>query len=275
MSPVPRPALPSSATVGGFRAVDVLSVSASAAWLRARRDGRLYVLKVPTIGAARGDGWRRLTREAALLRQLAGGAFPSLVAAGTFDTADADAVPYLVTDLPDGAPLADVLARQKRPDVPLAARVLRGLLGALSSAHARGFVHGALRPSTLTLLRAGSVRVEDLQLGLGAATPALARRRPLFSSLDCAAPEQAGDPRDVDGRADLFAAGLIAYAMMTHALPYDLVDPSRAALEPASRRNPEIGEALAELVSGLLARARDARPASADVALSELQRALG
>ncbi|MCC6648425.1 MAG: serine/threonine protein kinase [Polyangiaceae bacterium] len=278
------PALPLSACVGGFQVADLLVSGTRAVWLRARKDGKLYVLKVPTHGYARDDTWRRrMAREADLLQLLAGGPFPTLIAAGVYDTTDAADIPYVVTDLPDGLPLPDVRARQASPDVALAVRVLSGLLEALSFAHARGVVHRNLKPDKITLLRAGTLRIEDLQLGLGAATPALTRQGSFVGSLDYSAPEQLSDAHSVDGRADLYAAGLIAYELMTHTHPYAGASNERDAMfrrkldhpESASRRNPAVGEPLASVVSKLVAHDRDARPATADAALAALRFAAG
>lgn len=284
MSSSQDPALPLSACIAGFQVADLLVSSPRAVWLRARKDGKLFVLKVPTCGYARDDTWRRrMAREADLLQVLAGGPFPTLIAAGVYDTTDAADIPYVVTDLPDGTPLPDVRARQARPDVALATRVLRGLLEALAFAHARGVVHRNLKPDKVTLMRSGAVRIEDLQLGLGAATPALTRQGSFVGSLDYSAPEQLSDAHNVDGRADLYAAGLIAYELMTHSHPYAGAANERDAMfrrkldnpEAASRRNPEVAESLASFLSKLVAHDRDARPATADAALNALKFAGG
>ncbi len=284
MSSSQDPALPLTASIAGFQVADLLVANARAVWLRARKDGRLYVLKVPTVGYARDDTWRRrMAREADLLQLLEGGPFPALIAAGVYDTTEAADIPYVVTDLPDGVPLADALARQTSPDVGFATRVLRGLLEALAFAHARGVVHRNLKPDKVTILRSKSLRIEDLQLGLGAATPTLTRQGSFVGSLDYTAPEQLSDAHGVDGRADLYATGLIAYELMTHSHPYAGATNERDAMfrrkldtpESASRRNPEVGEVLANVVSRLVAHDRAARYPSAEAALAALTYAGG
>jgi serine/threonine protein kinase len=90
------------------------------------------------------------------------------------------------------------------------------------------------------------------------------------------APEQARGLK-VDARADLFSLGCILYEMATGVRAFPGDQPMevlfRLATEqppPPRERNPQIPEALAQLIVRLLAKKPEARPASANIVADEL-----
>ncbi len=124
---------------------------------------------------------------------------------------------YLVTELLEGASLEDTLAERG----PLAWRhtleILRGASDALAEAHARGVVHRDLKPGNLFLERIGDVELlKVLDFGIARWTQAgvhttegVLRGTPGFMS-----PEH-GRGEEVDGRADLYSLGAVAYQCLT------------------------------------------------------------
>ena len=135
-----------------------------------------------------------------------------------------DGRPYLVLELLEGRDLRAERGRIGVLSVPttlaIAAQVLRGL-GAL---HRAGFVHRDIKLENLFLCDDGRAKILDL----GAAEPARGREGPgargaSLGTPRTMAPEQfAGRP--VDGRADLYALGLVLYELVAGRGPFDDIE---------------------------------------------------
>ena len=102
---------------------------------------------------------------------------------------------YLVSELVDGTPLEALLARPEGVPAEQAVGLTLAVLDGLERAHAKGLVHGDIRPGNIFVDSAGVVKVTDFGLGVPSTPGADAYR----------SPEQLrGEP--VDHRSDLYAA---------------------------------------------------------------------
>jgi len=133
---------------------------------------------------------------------------------------------YLTMELLDGLDLSDAIALQgcyEPRDLP---PLLDPVLRALEHAHGLGLVHRDLKPENIFLARAADdeLIVKLLDFGLvqvpdGGAQQQLTRTGIVVGTPAYMAPEQAiGAP--VDGRADLYALGCVAYAMLCGEPPF-------------------------------------------------------
>src|SRR5690606_1307168 len=84
-------------------------------------------------------------------------------------------------------------------------------------------------------------------------------------------PEQAVGDRDLDGRSDLYALGLVAYEILSGSEPFEATSAGallakRLTSDPAPLREraPEVPVAVAEVVTRALSRERDSRWASGE-----------
>ncbi|OWK42345.1 serine/threonine-protein kinase [Fimbriiglobus ruber] len=140
--------------------------------------------------------------------------------------------PCLVLDYIPGITLDQLLAKHRRFPVERTARLILPLLHALQAAHAAGIVHRDLKPANLMVVNAGtaheSVRVLDFGFAGFSAKPhiqlaELTGHGPIFA---CGTPAYVspemirGDA--VDGRADLYAVGVMLYELLTGRLPFDV-----------------------------------------------------
>ncbi|HEX8322944.1 MAG TPA: serine/threonine-protein kinase [Tepidisphaeraceae bacterium] len=188
---------------------------------------------------------RQLQREGSLVQGLM---HPNIVKPLGFD-AFADP-PYLVSEYVEGGSLRGPIGRRELSPARAVA-VLRDVLAALSFAHSRGIVHRDLKPENILLDAGGRAKLADF--GLGQATPNVAvsavyslsldgpAAQQVAGTLDYMAPEQrAGQP--VDARADLYAASVVLFEMLTgqkpvgHELPGDLNPKAPAHLNEVFRR---------------------------------------
>jgi serine/threonine protein kinase len=146
------------------------------------------------------------------------------------------------------------LIKDKKLTPPDAIAILRQVLAGLKYAHERGLVHRDLKPENILVheraLRdgfavEGVIKVADFGLGkAAAATNAAAANsiaysgslndaagRDIAGTLDYMAPEQRSGGA-IDGRADLYACGVVLYEMLTGEKPAGTEVPSD--LNPAS-----------------------------------------
>lgn len=262
-----------------YEVVQVLGsgVSARVYLARQARLARTVVLKV-----MRGDERRfptlraRFLQEAQLVARMQHPNVVELLDHG----ARGDVLYMSFPDLP-GTTLDQVLACQRQAPVPCVVRSLGELLAALEHVHAAGIVHRDVKPANLLVTLEGALLLLDLGLardleGDGDLTATGAfLGTPLY-----AAPQQVmthlPDPRD-----DLYAAGVVAYQMLSGDNPFrgrsaaEVLDNQLHVAPPlADEVRAEVPRGLALLVDRLLAKDREGRPDSAAQARAELE-ALG
>jgi serine/threonine protein kinase len=166
---------------------------------------------------------------------------------------------------------------------PMSAERALYLLGqvchSLSEAHARGLVHRDIKPANVFVCRYGEdwdfVKVLDFGIVKESrradGDPSHTRDHAFQGTPAFAAPEQAEGKADIDGRADIYAVGCLAYWLMTgqHVFSADtpmallMAHVGTTATPPSSRCELPIPAALDDIVLACLAKSPDHRPQSA------------
>jgi eukaryotic-like serine/threonine-protein kinase len=216
--------------------------------------------------------FRREADAAATLRS------PHTVALYDFGVTE-DQTLYFVMELLDGMDL-ETLIRQKGP-LP-AARViyiLRQVCESLEEAHRRGLVHRDIKPANIHLGRLGLRHdfVKVLDFGLVKSEAGRGMEHSMETAAGVApgtpayiAPELALGER-VDGRADLYALGCVAYYLLTGQLVFEAGTPIQmiarhlhdAPVPPSRRSELPVPAELDQLVMACLAKKPEDRPSSA------------
>ncbi len=136
-----------------------------------------------------------------------------------YDMGIADDALYYAMEYLEGRPLRELFVDgQPIPDKPQVLRVFEQLCDALSYAHAAGLVHRDIKPDNVFLLHSGDVKLLDFGLAKvfddGFGEQSILAGTPFYM-----APEQIHG-RDVDGRVDIYALGVILYRAVTGHLPF-------------------------------------------------------
>ena len=228
------------------------------------------VLSAPGLGT---EGRARLLGEA---QAAAGLNHPNIVTVHDVGEADgappAEGVPFVVMELVEGQSLHD-----RRPEsLEETVAVARQVCAALEHAHARGIIHRDLKPENV-LLEAESVTAKLVDFGLARSMASrLTAEGPIAGTVFYLAPELALG-QAYDGRADLYALGVMLYELTTGRLPFLADDPLavisqhlHAPVVPPRARDEGIPPALDALILRLLSKDPQDRPASA----AEVRRAL-
>jgi serine/threonine protein kinase len=191
-----------------------------------------------------------------------------------------DGVLYLAMEHLDGRDLERAIEESGRLSPARAVHVARQICEALAEAHARGVVHRDLKPSNVMLVTRGrdDEFVKVLDFGIAKVRGvALTASGMIFGTPEYMSPEQLCG-RELDGRSDLYALGVVLFEMLSGRLPFagetpeqqmaahlETLPPSLASVAPDA----DVPRELDALVARLLAKDPAARPSSAEQ-LSEL-----
>jgi len=170
----------------------------------------------------------------------------------------------------------DLASRDLRNDPQAIITILRVLLQALGHAHVHGVVHRDVKPENVLFDTGGRPRLADFGIAIGRrrSAPRITREGMALGSSGYMAPEQARG-EVMDGRADLYSVGVLAYQMLTGQLPFDSEDELSLALMHAQDEPPRLPPAQRAWQGWLdhaLAKRPEQRFADADAMLDELTR---
>ncbi|MBX3191541.1 MAG: serine/threonine protein kinase [Labilithrix sp.] len=183
-------------------------------------------------------------------------------------------VPFIVMDLLEGRSLRAVLERRRTLSPVEAARILVPALDAVAAAHAQGIVHRDLKPENIFLTKGDDVRVLDFGIAKQlpkeeeeAQATSLTSTGAILGTPVYMAPEQVFGDEDVDGRADVWALGIILYECLAGKRPTDgggfgpiLKRITTDTLVPLEEAKPGLPKRVTRLVKKMLSRIRDERP---------------
>ena len=267
---------------GTYEVQEVIGVGGMGTVYRANHNrlGKQLAVKVLSHASLEGDQMtRRFQREARIASDLG---HPHIIQVHDYNETD-NGDPFLVMELLSGRDLQQLLAEQNVLQPERAVFIMRQVCSALHAAHQLGIVHRDLKPGNIYLcddqVHEDYVKVVDFGISkvLGSASvqtqDAALLGTPMYMS-----PEQAdGDVKAIGPATDVFAAGSILYRMLCGQDAFAGEQPSIVLFQvvfkepPAPRSvNPELPEALEEVLLRALAKDRNQRPGS----MLELSRAL-
>ena len=250
---------------------------------RHRMLARPAAIKLIRTSVVSEEAVRRFEREAQVI---AGLRSPHTVDLFDFGIA-ADGAFYYVMELLDGLDADSLLRRYGPLPAERAVHILRQVCHSLSEAQSRGLVHRDIKPANIFLCRYGEEYDFVKVLDFGIVGTVRERNEPALDDTGedmikgtpaFIAPEQAMGS-GVDGRADIYSVGCVAYWLLTGQYVFTGGTPIGLLMQhiqaeprpPSARTDRPIPRALEELVLACLAKDPAARPQSA----RELSRRLG
>ena len=187
---------------------------------------------------------------------------------------------YLVMEFIQGDDLKHHLDKGDVYTLEQTLAIMQGLLSALDYAHQQGIVLRDIKPANLLIEASGRVKLTDFGVArIQNSGEATRTQGTMVGTLKYMSPEQI-QGRPVDARADLFAAGIVLYQLLTGQRPFD-ADSDFAVIQqivshdptPPSHFNPKLPSALDAVLARALAKSRDQRYGSAQVFSEALQAA--
>lgn len=155
----------------------------------------------------------RFRREAQAAGRLS---HPNIVPIHDFD--EDNGTWFIAMEYVDGRELKECFATDERFRMPDIERIMAQILDALDYSHAHGVVHRDIKPANIFLCADGTVKVADFGIA-HLESSSLTQVGTVVGTPNYMSPEQImGLP--VDGRSDLFAAGVILYQFLTGERPF-------------------------------------------------------
>jgi serine/threonine-protein kinase len=241
----------------------------SEVWLAADGQlGRQVVVKF--LGA--GADAARFEREA---RAAAALAHPNICQ--LYDYGTAAGRPFMVLEFLPGGTLEDRL----RPGRPLpddeAERILRELAEGLAHAHQRGLVHRDLKPANVLFDAERRAKIADFGIARLGELSTLTEAGTVLGTAAYISPEQAaGEP--ATPASDVYAAGVIAFRMLTGRPPFESEQPLELARmhmqdapPPIGSLRPDAPPLLARVATAAMAKHPSERPRDGAALLAQLQ----
>lgn len=160
----------------------------------------------------------RFKREAQIIAKFD---LPSVVQ--LYDVGEENGQPYLVMRYMRGGSLHDQLLKEKYT-LEKAARLLEQIAPAIDEAHVNGIVHRDIKPGNILFDSRGSPSISDFGIAKVIKTRPTNETNPNLGAPgtpEYMAPEQK-EGGSVDGRADIYALGIVLFEMLTGKLPSDI-----------------------------------------------------
>ena len=125
---------------------------------------------------------------------------------------------FIAMEFVEGRSLQSYFEANERFSLKQIERIMSELLDALGYSHAHGVVHRDIKPANIILLADGSVKVGDFGVARIEAST-LTQAGTVLGSPRFMSPEQFMG-QTVDGRSDLYSAGIVLYQLLTGDVPF-------------------------------------------------------
>jgi serine/threonine-protein kinase len=225
---------------------------------------------------------KRFAREAKMMAQLK---HPNIV--NIYDYGEQDGLPFIVMDYLTGETLSQILKTRTRLSLAESLPLLQDLASALDYAHAQGIVHRDIKasnviiepPATLSSDRPHRAILMDFGIAhFVDERTKLTMTGDMLGTADYISPEKIQGITNLDGRADQYSLGVLAYMMITGKRPFErsntwaMIKSHLEEPPPDAREIVSISEAAALAIMTAMAKKSEERFTSAGEFIKALER---
>jgi len=136
-----------------------------------------------------------------------------------YDMGEEDGVPYIAMEYLSGTDLHRKMKRDGIIPLKEALDITSQILRGLHYAHEFKIVHRDIKPANVYVLTNGTVKILDFGIAKLASSE-MTRTGMVLGTVDYMSPEQIRADKGVDGRSDLFSAGVILYELISGRKPF-------------------------------------------------------
>ncbi|HEY0264260.1 MAG TPA: protein kinase [Granulicella sp.] len=136
-----------------------------------------------------------------------------------YDFGEQDGNPYIVMEYLQGDSLEKILRGSKPLALVDKLEIVRQVCDGLGYAHQKGVIHRDVKPANVMVLPGGQVKIVDFGIARLENSSGHTQTGAVIGTFHYISPERLkGDPSD--GRADIWAIGIMMYQMLTGVLPF-------------------------------------------------------
>ncbi|HUR36259.1 MAG TPA: protein kinase, partial [Terriglobales bacterium] len=235
--------------------------------------GRPVAIKMMTGGFADNpDLLKRFQREAQSAGTLQ---HPNIVI--IYELGTHEGSPYMAMEYISGESLEAIVSSRKRMSLVDKFAIMIQVLNGLNYAHEHGIVHRDIKPGNIMVLKDGTIKIVDFGIAR-ISDNSMTKTGQIVGTINYMSPEQFNG-HVVDGRSDIFSAGVLFYEFLTGELPFDAPETPSVILKILNEQPPPLTKfiqnyppELEEVVAKALAKDREERYATAEDFAFDLSR---
>lgn len=220
------------------------------------------------------EAFNRFRREAQAAGRLT---HPNIVS--VYEYGEDNDVAFIAMEFITGKELKELFDKGERFPLKECVRIMQQLLSALDYAHAHGVVHRDIKPANIVIAQDSHIKVVDFGIARIESSE-LTQVGTVMGTPTYMSPEQFMG-LTVDGRSDIYSAGVILYQFLTGERPFtgNMATMMQKVLNqppvPPSTHNPDIAKALEDVVLKAMAKRPEERFQNAAEFLQALNQATG
>ncbi len=166
-----------------------------------------------------------------------------------YDYGAEDDILYLVMAYADGGTLGDMMDAGRVP-LETTERILRQIASALDFAHRRGVIHRDIKPGNILLDSEKNVLLADFGVVKMMSDETNLTGTSIIGTPAYMSPEQ-GQGKPVDGRADIYALGIMVFEMLTGRQPFLAETPMMIILQHITESAPRLHDIRPDLPAAM------------------------
>jgi hypothetical protein len=194
-----------------------------------------------------------------------------------YDFGEEEGQPYIVMRYMSGGSMSEKIS-QGAVSLEETVQLFSRLAPALDAAHTKGVVHRDLKPGNILYDQYGNAFISDFGIArLAQATGTTLTGGNILGTPAYMSPEQIQGDKEIDGRSDIYAMGVILFQMLTGNAPYQSTTPARVMMMHILEPVPQILQAKKDLpvnIQTILDKAMAKEPDNRYNTMAEMSRAL-